>query len=118
MYGLPDDFDATVFVDTELDLVTYAVNTVFLRFGDRLSLTVVNTLSYRVAEDTEERIETLPPCETGLPCLVGRTVVAAESSRDGTLRVYLEGGAVISCTDDSPQYEAYSITVDTRRIFV
>ena len=49
---------------------------------------------------------------------IGKTIEGAEACGSGTLVLHFQGGQILKCFDDSPQYEAYSITSRGRRIIV
>jgi len=118
MYGLPQDFDTSVFVGKSLQLVSFTANTIHLAFDDEVSITVESSFAHDLGQTGPPTVETVPVRESRLMQLVERTVVRAEARDRGTLVLYFDNGQTFFCFDDLPQYESYSITLGDRQIIV
>ncbi len=118
MYGLPADFDATIFIGRELEQVSFTVNTVRLAFADDVAITMESSFAFQ-APGTEELVRQAPPVQaSALMVLVGRKVCAARAENNGTLRLEFTAGGTLLCLDDSPQYESYHIWVGGKETIV
>ena len=118
MYGLPSDFDASVFIGRELQMVAFTVNTVHLSFDGEVELTIETSFDVQL-DDTSEAVRQAPPVQTSsLMSLVGRTIRSARAHSDGTLMLDFSGGGTLTCIDDSKEYESYHIRVHGREIDV
>jgi hypothetical protein len=118
MYGLPRNFDASVFVGQELSLVSFSANTINLVFDDQHSITMESSFAYTTSANTAEIEQAIPGISSGVMGLLGKTVVRAESHENGLLVLSFEGGGVITCRDDSDDYESYHICIGEKQIDV
>lgn len=117
MYGLPEDFDATVFLGHELVMVSFTTNTVNLVFDGDVAITI--EASFRHHSPTGEASTEVPPVRSStLMTLLGHRVVAARSSRDGTLTLQFDGAGSIDCLDDSKAFESYHLRFADREVVV
>lgn len=118
MHGFPSDLDPAVFCGRELQLVSFTSNTVHLSFDGDASITADSTVLYQV-DDASALVQQVPPvAASALMALVGRRVCAATSNTDGSLRLQLEGGGIITCLDDSKDYESYHVRVGGQEFHV
>lgn len=118
MYGLPRNFDASVFVGQELSLVSFSTNTVNLVFDDQHSITIESSFTYTTSANTVEIAQAIPGIFSGVMGLIGKTVIRAEAHANGLLVLSFEGGGMITCRDDSDDYESYHIRIGQKQIDV
>lgn len=119
MYGLPQDFDGLFFVGRELEIVSYTANSVFLGFGNDISITTESTYECRLVGNEECVERQQPPVAfSRLMQLVGRKVASVDAEQEGTLTLHFDGGHVFRCFDDQPGYESYRIAHGAEEIFV
>ena len=119
MYGLPETFDASVFVGRTLQQVAFSANSVSLWFGEDLSVTIESSFSHAASSGSKQaEKQTVPVAKSSLMQLAGKAVRSAESDRHGTLTLRFEGGHVLSVFDDLPQYESYRIQQGEDEIIV
>jgi hypothetical protein len=118
MYGLPADFDASVFVGRELEQITFTTNTIGLVFKGDIVVTVESSLVFRAGESAEPIKESPPVESSGLMALLGRQVLLADTGADGSLTFHLSGGGTLALLDDSREYESYHILTPEREIVV
>ncbi len=116
MYGLPADFDGSVFVGREVVEVSFTVNTVHVVFEGDTSITIGSRFVLQLGEVREE--QAVPVKSSSLMALIGRSVRLVYASPDGTLRLQFEGGDALTCLDDSKMYESYQIHFSGREIIV
>lgn len=119
MYGLPKDFDGSVFVGREVEQVAFSINTVHLSFDEKVGLTIESSFVHTSVSPTDKLTKTsVPVAESSLMRLIGKKVETVDPMPDGTLKLYFEDGQVFICFDDSVQYESYHIWNGDTRIIV
>ena len=119
MYGLPKDFDPAGFVGRIIELVSFTANTVHLGFNGGYSLTVESSFEHRPEQRGTGPVRFDVPLEdSGLMRLIGRSVLAAEVERPGTLFLRFDDGQTLRCFDDSTEYESYKINCNGVEIIV
>lgn len=119
MYGLPQDFNGVFFVGCELEIVSYTANSVFLGFGNDISITTESSYECRLVGDEEYVEKQQPPVTfSRLMQLVGCKVASVGAEQQGTLTLHFDGGHVFRCFDDQPGYESYRIVHGAEEIFV
>ncbi len=118
MYGLPLNFDASVFVGKELSLVSFTMNNVHISFDEEHSITLESPFVYRPDPASAEITQDIPGPSSNIMCLLGKKVLHAEGRKDGFLKLDFEGGGSIICLDDSDQYESYHLRVGSKQIDV
>lgn len=118
MYGLPNDFDASVFVGRRIESVTFAENVIILAFSEAVSVSISGTVLYQESGDTSRKRERPPIAHTSLVGAVGRAVEATELKSPQELILRLEGGFSVTLLDDSDAYECYLISLGDREIVV
>ena len=118
MYGLPDDFDASIFVGRELEQVCFWAYSIHLVFDRDVSVTLESSFSFRSTPDKELVDESIPVRSSDLMILIGRKVEHAWAERNGTLNLSFAGGATLVCLDETKQYESYRIRIADKEIIV
>ena len=103
MYGLPESFDATVFVGRSVEQVCFTTNQITVHFDDDLHVTIQGEFSLRFAGGTasasgDESVGCSGPliARHRLVALIGSEVVSAVGTREGTLTVEWKSGEVFS----------------------
>jgi hypothetical protein len=118
MYGLPIDFDGSEFVERQLIQISFTENTIHLVFEGDVSLTLLSTFKYRLAQSDTTYEETIPVLSSQLMGLIGDKVKSATASRNGELSLLFGTGGNLTCVDDSTEYESYSIHIGDKEIIV
>ena len=120
MYGLPKDFDGSMFVGRTVGLVSFSVNTIHISFDGDISITLESSFEHRLGteEPAQVCVQEVPVEESRLMQLTGRSVESVEANVDGTLTLHFDGGHILPCFDDSPQYASYRITHGNLEIYV
>ena len=118
MYGLPEDFDATIFLGKRLDSICFAQFVVSFYFDDDLSVSIES--SFLVSSGAEQAaIKQSPPVLSSSAMeLIGKKVTEAKPHRDGTLLLRFENKASLSFLDDKAQYESYVIKSPAMEVIV
>ena len=118
MYGLPPDFDASVFIGRELEQVSFSANTVHLTFDDDIAITLETSFLFQV-DKTKTAVKQKPPVQSSsIMSLVGRRVCSARSTSEGTLTLQFTGDGTFTCVDDSEEYESYHIWLCGKEVVV
>lgn len=118
MYGLPADFDSRIFVGSNLEMICFAVNQLYLHFGHKLMIQLGGEYSLQTDPASEPEIIEVPEFHPQLTKLLEQTVNNASATREGTLTLQFSNGAVFTCYDRTPGYESYEIIIGERRIIV
>ncbi len=119
MYGLPADFNTSVFVGQGLESVCFNVNQIHFRFDNKLSISCEGHFAYFTEqEEKEQNIQKIPVTSSGVMHLLGHRVVDARAERDGTLTLRFDNEQRLVFYDNSPQYEAYHIQIGDKTIIV
>ena len=120
MYGLPKDFDGSMFIGRTVELVSFSANTIHISFDDHLSITITSSFEHRLGteEPTQDCVQRVPVEESRLMQLAERSVESVEANTDGTLTLHFNGGHLFRCFDDLPNYECYTITHGKKEIYV
>ncbi|MGB9377097.1 MAG: hypothetical protein WCB04_06240 [Mycobacteriales bacterium] len=118
MYGLPANFQPTIFEGRQLTSVTFAENVIHLNFDEELSVSVLDAVAYRNASDNDEMVDAPPLASTSLVSLVGQYVTAGRVESSRQLLLELEGGGWLRLTDNSEMYESFIITIDGKETIV
>lgn len=118
MYGLPTEFDASVFVGKQLQLICFSENTISFSFDENVMLTILG--SYVFQEGTNALIQKhrVPVMSSNLMCLVGKIISHAEGRADGSLKLEFDTAHVLTLIDDSKEFEAYTIRIGNKEIMV
>lgn len=117
MNGLPENFDASVFIGRTVEQVCVSVNTVSVYFGDDLFITISAEFSLgdatgQTEADANEGFNPSASVRASrgvIARLAGATVVRAAGERNGTLTIECDSGDVLHIYD-TPLYEAYVIS--------
>jgi hypothetical protein len=118
MYGLPVNFDMSVFVGKKLDLICYSANTINLSFENKTSITIMNSFMHQTSSDEMSQKQSIPLRTSDLVCLSGTAVDSAKGGQDGSLVLYFENGHILTIFDDSREYESYVIRIGNKEIIV
>jgi hypothetical protein len=118
MYGLPEDFDASVFVGHDLEHIMFTSNTVFFSFGPELSVNTTSSFLYRKEALGSETKQVVPVGSSDVMSLLGKSVKVSRSDRSGMLELTFDDGQMLTFYDDQPSFESYSLRVGKREIFV
>lgn len=119
MYGLPADFDGSLFLTKRLEQICFTENQLSLSFADGLAVTVEGAFRYEAVDPRESSGTVQPPIYTSsLMRLLGHHVANVKAETDGTLTFGFDGGETLSCYDDSKNTESYHIKYDDRVIHV
>jgi hypothetical protein len=118
MYGLPSDFDSSVFVGRRLESVTFAENVIVLAFSEALTVSISGTVLYKESVDSPEKRERPLTTHSSLIGAVGRAVEATDFKSPRELILQLQKGFVVTLLDDSDAYECYLISLADREIVV
>jgi hypothetical protein len=111
MNGLPEDFDAGVFIGETLDRIAFYAYVIYFGFGDGLGVNLESSFAYKEDELAQAMQYEVPVTSSGVMTLIGKRVVEVEASRDGTLRVVFEGGATLTFFDSLKTFESYQIRI-------
>lgn len=119
MYGLPKDFDASVFIGLTLERATFTKNQVIFDFEKSVSLLIEGSFAHSHEDKAKQEDVKEPPIETSSVMeLLECVVQTASGHEDGTLSIVFENGQSLTCYDDRPNYEAYQIKLGDRTILV
>lgn len=119
MYGLPEDFDASIFVERTLEQICFNENQIALHFGLDLSLVIECAFIHEdPAQQPSNQVVDVPAASSNLMSLLGVRVTLAWGDKDGTLLVRFENGQSLKIEDNSPVYESYRIQQGDREIIV
>ena len=118
MYGLPPDFDASVFVGHELLEVCFSANTIQLVFDENVSVTLEGAFAFAKVPSEELHRDRVPVESSALMVVAGEKVGHASSEPNGSLTLSFAGGATLVCLDDSPNFESYHVRIGDREIIV
>ncbi|CAK0782032.1 conserved hypothetical protein [Gammaproteobacteria bacterium] len=118
MYGLPGNFDPSVFVGAELLQISFTFNQLMLNFSSDLSIAIESSLLFRRADTAREIIINTPVRESDLMILIGDHIVRADYEPNGTLYLYFSTGNEISIFDDCSIYESYQIKIKDKIIII
>jgi hypothetical protein len=118
MYGLPKDFDASIFVGHELTQICFTANTIDFAFGDDIAITLTSSFKHSSATNDWEHTESVPVSSSTLMRLIGKRVTSADAVKDGTLTLSFETKERLTFLDDSRDYESYSIRIGEKEIIV
>lgn len=101
MYGLPKNFDFSVFVGRELQSVSFYPYTIHFWFDAELGINLGSSYLHRGAADSAEDRVDVPPSESTLMQLTGKIVERAEREGEGTLVLHFSEGHVLKLFDDT-----------------
>ena len=109
-----------MFIGSTVQQVAFSANTLFISFGNEISITILASFEHLVtpAENESNGVQRVPVKESRLMQLIDHAVESVEASVDGTLTLHFNNGQTLRCFDDSPQYESYWITHGKKEIYV
>ncbi len=118
MYGLPKDLDLSVFINKEIEEITFTVNTIVFCFGIGLSITTESIVEFFYLKDGSCCCVEPPVESSNLMMLLGKKIVNAIANPNGKLELAFDDGMKLGFLDDSSQYESYRINIDGKEIVV
>lgn len=118
MYGLPKDFDFSIFNGRTLEVVGFSANSIRLSFDQELWVMISSAYSHQTHVDEALEITDVPPSQSTLMRLAGKVVESAWGEGPGTLVLRFEDGQVLRCYDDTPMYECYEINHRGTTIYI
>ena len=119
MYGLPDGFDGSFFLDRVLEFVSFSANTLNLDFDNSVSLTIESSYEYKWADDVGAiESQQVPVSSSRLMGLIGGKVLSVGVEDGGTLVLNFDSGTVFRCFDDQSHYESYRIAHGGEEIYI
>ena len=111
MYGLPQDFDFSIFSGRVLEQVCFREYQIALLFDQDVSVTVEGTFAHLAPDGTRQPGTTeFPVVASSAMALVGRRISVAKGTGDGTLSLLFDNGEQFVCYD-TPGYESYHVVV-------
>ena len=118
MYGLPPNFDTSVFVGKTLQMICFNANQIYLHFASDLVLTIEGKFLHKKgAADQLAQALAVPITTSDLMLLLERSVSIASGSEDGTLTLVFDNRHILKCFDDR-QYESYRIKNGDEEIII
>ena len=118
MYGLPKDFDTSIFLGKTIQAISFSANTIDFMFDDALSITATGSFSHHIPGQNSDEVESIPVKNSKLMQLTEKSVVSAKVEGRGNLVLQFNDGQILRCIDDTPRYESYSITYHSKETFV
>ena len=117
MHEWPKDLDLkTVFLDRELETITFAQYSIYFRFGENLLLSIMSHYVYSSSQITEEI--SFPIRSTYLISSIGSKIIKAELIEGKDLHLWFQDGAKIEINGSTMGYECYSINFNGREFYV
>ena len=118
MYGLPKDFDVSVFVGKELIQICFAINVVSVHFEERIRITSEGSFGYSLSPENKDVAYQIPVKDCEILELVGQAVTAATVEGPGGLRLRFDNGHSLIFYDDKSNYESYHIQLGDEEIHI
>ncbi len=117
MYGLPENFDASVLVGLTVEMVCFTGNQISLHFDVQTKIVVEAMLEYQSASGQVQKL--VPPVSsTNLMQLIGHKITQALGQADGTLFLLFDNDDSVRCCDVSSNYESYQIVRSDKTIII
>jgi hypothetical protein len=113
VYGIPKDFDPTIFVGAMLERLSFGPYIVTLDFGVEGGLALSIEGSYEhsgPADGGWHDVDEPPVSDSRLTRLAGKIVEAAVVEDSRTLRLSFDDGQTLRVKDDSSQYESFQVS--------
>jgi hypothetical protein len=118
MYGLPPDFDFTVFAGRRLEQICFAEYQINLHFDGEVGIGVESTFSYDSGRRQPTQVVEVPVTTSDLMGLLGHQVSEAREEKAGTLVLVFDNDHTLRIFDDSREYESYRVWVGQKEIIV
>ena len=121
MYGLPKDFDVSVFVGKELTQICFAINLVSIHFEKGIRITSEESLGYSLSTENNadaNMVYQIPVRNCEIMELIGHTITEATVEGRGGLRLRFDNGHSLIFYDDKPNYESYHIQLGDEEIHI
>ena len=117
MYEWPKDLDVnSVFIGRELETITFAQYSIYLRLGEELLLSIMSDCVYTTDKITEEI--TFPVRQTNIIFSIGSKIVKVELIDKKDICLWFEDGAKLEVNGSTKQYECYSVNFKGREFYV
>jgi hypothetical protein len=110
MNGLPPNIDLSFLRGIELLQVCVGLHEVILHFTSDVSITIQGRFDHVQPSADARTDETLPSRAASLLMLIGKQVGSVSHKTSGELKLGFSGNHWLTFFDDSPQYEAYTIS--------
>ena len=109
MYKWPAELQPSEFSGLAVEAITFTLNTITLSFGKDYFLTIESSIRL-IARGPEEEIS-IPPANTGLPCLLGKQVESSSLDSDGaSLLLTFGDGCRLRLEGSDTEYECFHIS--------
>ena len=119
MYGLPKDFDISVFVGMELIQICFAVNQMSAHFEKKITITSESSFGYSIDKNgAGAKVYRIPVQSTEIMELIGHNVAEATVVGSGGLCLLFDNGHSLIFYDDMSNYESYHIYLSDKEIHV
>lgn len=119
MFGLPKDFDGSIFLSRTLEQICLNENTIYFHFDRGIFISVESAYSYFEADlVSDDQLTEVPKFDANVLRLLGKSIRRATGSSDGTLSLVFETGQMLKIFDTSDQYESYKMDFDNKTIIV
>ncbi len=118
MYGLPKDFDGSVFIGKEIIQICFAVNQVSVQF-EKITVTSEASFGYSLTKDRgAEKVYQIPVRSSEIMELVGHAVTEVTVEGPGGLCLHFDNGHSLIFYDEMSNYESYHIYLSDKAIHV
>jgi len=107
MYGIPPGTDLSFLIGLELENVSIGHHSVVLNLHPDTSVMIATDV--RLFSDGPATLEDAKSIGVSLLPFLGRSIVEAEGSPDGTLKLTWSDGHVFEILDSAAEYESYTI---------
>ncbi len=108
MYKWPKELQPSELCGLVVEAITFTLNTITIIFGKDYFLTVESSVSLKALEVEEEIL--IPPVNTNLTCLLGKTVQASSLDFDGaSLLLKFDDGCQLRLEGSDNEYECFHI---------
>ncbi len=117
MYGLPEDFDAGIFVGRTVQLVSVSAFQIHLDFDEDIQIGIASDYSVQRSSGSGNTVSP-PMVDQTLFSLIEKRVTAAAADDEGTLTLTFENGLKLKVFDPNEDDESYEIMIGDRSIIV
>ena len=118
MYGLPKDFNGSIFVKKEMIQVCFNANQMIVHFEEGLSVISMGSFGRASGKRDREIVHELPVTSSDIMELLGHVVMEALVEENGILRLRFDNEQILTFYNDKPNYESYHIQMGKRTIIV
>lgn len=117
MNGLPDDFDAGIFVGKTIERICIREVSAEVTFDDQTAITAFGQVTLNGVTIWVDRTGPDRRPSDLFPFL-GQTIRSARVEDQSTLALTFDGSAVLRFVEDTDMYECYHLNLPDRRIIV